>query len=206
MSTRFTFRYAGTVGRWMTPGVNTTGSPDAASARAKVRSPPMPPPSLSRARYASRMSVSVRSRALRSGSPYPEGPAMRSSGMRDSSRTTKRLGSASASRVGKDSSRNTRPSSSPHTSMLTVPGSIPMTRGIRSPGRRNGRRRRGRLHQLARDLPDRLGVEHEIISLEQLRDAALVHLHLEVADAERAECLHAVAVDTGVRDVDPVDA
>ena len=63
-----------------------------------------------------------------------------------------------------------------------------------------------RLHELARDIADRLGVEHEVVSLEQLRDAALVHLHLEVADAECAERLDAVAVDAGIRDVDTVDA
>src|SRR5574338_137720 len=104
---------------------------------------------------------------------------MRSSGAYASSCLTMNPGSVRASRVEYDSSRNRRPSSMPHRSILTVPGSMPMTRGTWLPGRRDrGRCRRGR-QQLTGDVPDRLGVEHGVVSLEQLGDAALVHFHLE---------------------------
>src|SRR3989454_8803144 len=65
----------------------------------------------------------------------------------------------------------------PQTSMLTVPGSMPTTRGIDS---------RLLRHQLPRDVGDRLGVQHEVVALEQACDARLVQLRLEVADGERA--------------------
>ena len=39
MSTRLTLRWAGTVGRWMTPGVNTSGRPDGGE-RARQRPQP----------------------------------------------------------------------------------------------------------------------------------------------------------------------
>src|SRR4029450_12643356 len=152
------------------------------------------------------MSASESSRACRNGSPCPDGPATRSSGACDSRIETKRVGSASAKRVEYDSSRNRRPSSSPHTSIVTVPGSTPMTRGIGSPGRWNRGRSRRRLHELPRHVADRLGVQDEGVALEQPGDAPLVHLHLEIPDAERAENLDAVAVDTGVRHLDAFDA
>ena len=69
MSTRFTFRCAGTDARCTTPGVSTTGIEERASSRISERSPPMPPGSPSAARYASRRSFSVRSRAAVSGRP-----------------------------------------------------------------------------------------------------------------------------------------
>src|SRR3989441_12672284 len=84
-----------------------------------------------------------------------------------SSSATKGAGSASASAVGQERSRNRWPSSSPQRSMLTVPGSMPMTRGIGS---------RLRRHQLPRDVGDGLGVQHEVVALEQARNARLVHL------------------------------
>ena len=84
--------------------------------------------------------------------------------------------------------------------MLTVPGSMPMTRGIcklmtfmtliRAPGH----------------FENRLRVEHEIVSLEQLRDARLVKLHLQAADAERPVRLDPVPVDAVVHRLDAFDA
>src|SRR5688500_6503106 len=96
----------------------------------------------------------------------------------------------SASAVGSDASRKTRPPSSPQRSMLTVPGSIPTTRGMRSAARRG---------DLAGDVVDRLGVEHQVVAREQPRDAGLVQLHLEIADADGAEDAHAVALRPVVR-------
>src|SRR6266571_673149 len=197
MSTRFTLRCAGTVGRWSTPGVSTTGSGERASTRSSAESPAMPPVSPGGASRASRRSPSVASRARVSGRPYPEGPATRSSGPASSSSLTNRAGSASASLVGMERSRNSRPSSSPHRSMLTVPGSIPMTRGIGS---------RLRRHQLPRDVGDGLGVQHEVVALEQARNARLVHLHLEVSDRECAEAHHAFLRHAVVHHIDPLDA
>src|SRR6266702_3074253 len=197
MSTRFTLRCAGTVGRWSTPGVSTTGSGERASTRSSAESPAMPPVSPGGASRASRRSPSVASRARVSGRPYPEGPATRSSGPASSSSLTNRAGSASASLVGMERSRNSRPSSSPHRSMLTVPGSIPMTRGIGS---------RLRRHQLPRDVGDGLGVQHEVVALEQARDARLVHLHLEISDGECAQAHHAVFRHAVVHHIHPLDA
>src|SRR5438270_9945100 len=179
--TRFTFRCAGTVGRWSTPGVSTTGRPERARARNSAPSPPMPPASPGGPSRASRRSPSVASRARVSGRPYPEGPATRSTGPASSSSLTNRAGSASASLVGMERSRNSRPSSSPHRSMLTVPGSIPMTRGIGSLLRR---------HQLPRDVGDGLGGQHDVVALEQARNARHVHFHLEVPDGERTQAHH----------------
>src|SRR5947208_11173027 len=122
---------------------------------------------------------------------------MQSTGPAASNSPTNRAGSASASAVGTDRSRNMRPSSRPHASMVTVPGSMPITRGIRLLRFRA---------QLPRDVGDRFGVQHEVVALEQARDARLVHLHLQVADGERAEAPHAVLHDAVVYHVDAVDA
>src|SRR2546429_53788 len=114
-----------------------------------------------------------------------------------SSSATNRAGSASASAVGQERSRNRRPLSSPQRSMLTVPGSMPMTRGIGSGLRRN---------QLPRDVGDGLGVQHEVVALEQARNARLVHLHLEIPDGECAEAHHAFLRHAVVHRLDPLDA
>src|SRR6476646_1542884 len=105
-------------------------------------------------------------------------------------------GFASASAVGSVRSTKTAPSSSPQISMLTVPGSMPTTRGIASKDE----------SQAARDLGDRFRVEDEIVALEEARDARLVNFHLQSADAERAEGGDAVAVGAVVGDLDPFDA
>ena len=101
-----------------------------------------------------------------------------------SSRATRTDGIISASAVGSDRSRKTRPSSSPQRSMLTVPGSMPMTRGMAaSTG--------GRPHPVSRadeaTSRNRSPRRAQIVALEQAGDAGLVDLHLELADAERAE-------------------
>src|SRR5947208_1364222 len=197
MSTRFTLRCAGTVGRCTTPGVSTTGRAVRARARTRLRSPPMPPGSPGAARKARRSASSVMSWTRVIGNPYPDGPTTRSSGPAASSSATKRAGSASASAVGQERSRNRRPSSSPQRSMLTVPGSMPMTRGIGS---------RLRRHQLPRDVGDGLGVEHEVVALEPARKARLVHLHLEVSDGECPEAHHALFRHPLVHHIHPLDA
>src|SRR5438876_6976452 len=197
MSTRFTLRCAGTVGRRTTPGVSTTGRAVRARTRTRLRSPPMPPVSPGAARKARRSASSVMSWTRVIGNPYPDGPTTRSSGPAASSSATKGAGSASASAVGQERSRNRWPSSSPQRSMLTVPGSMPMTRGIGS---------RLRRHQLPRDVGDGLGVQHEVVALEQARNARLVHLHLEVSDSECAEAHHAFLHHAVVHHIDPLDA
>src|SRR5438876_11343752 len=122
---------------------------------------------------------------------------MRSSGLAASSRAANAAGAARAWAVGKERSRNRWPSSMPQTSMLAVPGSMPTTRGI---GSRLWR------HQLPRDVRDRLGVQHEVVALEQAYDARLVQLHLEVADGERAEAHDAFLRDAVVHRLDTFDA
>src|SRR6186997_3721009 len=112
-----------------------------------------------------------------------------------------------------DSSRKTRPSSRPQRSRLTVPGSIPMTRGISTPNLQlptpklqahdswelgvgnweltaSLRLRRG---QFVSHGGYRFGIQNEIVLLEQLRDAGLVNLHLQVTDPQRAERRHAIS-------------
>ena len=79
--------------------------------------------------------------------------------------------------------------------------------GLRGGAHRDARQqhvglRRGSRHgfgaaSIARDLGDRFGVEHRVVALEQPRDARLVDLHLQAADAERAE--HDDAVALGAR-------
>src|SRR3989442_14689740 len=84
----------------------------------------------------------------------------------------------------------------PQTSMLTVPGSMPTTRGIDS---------RLLRYQLPRDVGDRLGVQHEVVALEQACDARLVQLRLEVADGERAEAHDALLRDAVIHRLDAFD-
>src|SRR3984957_7805689 len=102
-------------------------------------------------------------------------------------------GSASAAAVSTARSRKTVSPARPHTSMLTVPGSIPMTRGAS-------------LSNRLREVIDRLGVENGITRLEQPRDTALVDLGLEAADADRAEHGHTVAHFAIVVRLDAFDA
>src|SRR5688572_32002865 len=116
--------------------------------------------------------------------------------------------------------------------MLTVPGSMPTTRGIADvPGSRfhgpgscsrfvfavrtvNPEHERGTGNmqhgtsacQFPRYISDRLCIQDEVIALEQTGDARLVDLHLEVADAERPEHGRAVAFHGVVGDLDAFDA
>src|SRR5687768_11975065 len=105
-------------------------------------------------------------------------------------------GVASASRVGSEVSRKRRPSSTPQRSMLSVPGSMPTTRGMRLCGR----------GEAAGHLGDRFGVEDEIVPLEQAGEARLVYLHFQAADAEGAVRHGTVTLDGIVRDLDPLYA
>src|SRR5262245_492429 len=111
-----------------------------------------------------------------------------------SSMPTMMAGFASASAVGSDRSRKTAPSSSPQRSMLTVPGSIPITRGTTL------LRIETRGH-----VGDCLRVENEVVALEQTGDARLVDLHFETTDTERPEHRDAMTVGAVVGDVDALD-
>ena len=128
-STRLHFRWAGTVGRCTTPGVNTTGSPEPASVFIRRPSPPSPPSAPGGERSASRSDASSRSAPRVIGRPYPEGPAIRSGGPPSVSRASRVVGSCRAWSVGKVRSSQIFPRSRPQRSIETVPGSMPMTRG-----------------------------------------------------------------------------
>src|SRR5688572_6801388 len=102
-------------------------------------------------------------------------------------------------------------------SMLTVPGSIPITRGM-GDGPSNAKckmqnanapRTKPRgvhtlfafcilnselLAKLPRNFGNRLRIQHQVVTLEEPRDAGLVNLHLQPADPERPENGHAVAL------------
>ena len=78
-----------------------------------------------------------------------------------------------------------------------------MTRGMRA---RGGAATRPFTQKLAGDVGDRLGVEHGVVALEQPGDARLVDLHLQAADAERAERRDAVARRAVVGHLDALDA
>ncbi len=107
-------------------------------------------------------------------------------------------GSASASAVGIERSSTSAPSSNAHTLMLMVPGSMPTasTLGLRC---------------------DRYFIRSfatsSIVSASSTRslrsnraDALLVHLHLEAANTQRAESVHALALHAVVVDLDALDA
>src|ERR671936_1798626 len=104
---------------------------------------------------------------------------MQSGGPSHSRSATSAAGSASAAALGSERSSTSAPSSRPQRSMLSVPGSMPIARVI-------ARRLRlvlslqPPLHHVPRDVGDRLGVEYEVVALEEPRDALLVHLHLEI--------------------------
>ena len=66
-SMRFHLRYAGMVGRWIAPGPNTSGSPDAISARTIERIPPTPTWPCGSSSRSSSMSASSRSPTLPTG-------------------------------------------------------------------------------------------------------------------------------------------
>src|SRR5512140_1506369 len=110
-------------------------------------------------------------------------------------------GSASASAVGIERSSTSAPSSSAHTSMLIVPGSMP-TASTRDAVC-------GRLlllHDLFRHVLDRFRIENEVVAREQPPDALLVQLHLEISDAERAERDRAFARGAVLVHLDTFDA
>src|SRR6185437_7257990 len=56
------------------------------------------------------------------------------------------------------------------------------------------------------ELQNRLGIEHLIVALEETRDAGLVDLHLEPADADGAEGRDAILLLAVIGDVDASDA
>src|SRR5580658_1183317 len=59
--------------------------------------------------------------------------------------------------------------------------------------------------QLLGDAQDRLGVEDGVVPLEQLGDAGLVDLHLELADTDRADADDTVTDGAIVGGLDPLD-
>src|SRR5262249_40575633 len=83
-----------------------------------------------------------------------------------------------------DRSRKTRPSSTPHTSKLSVPGSIPITRGTdgHPPPWTGPRPSESPGHGV-----DRVDVEDLVVPLEEPGHAGPVDLHLETSDTEGAE-------------------
>src|SRR5262245_23442564 len=93
-------------------------------------------------------------------------------------------GAREASSPSMERSRNTLSSSTPHTSKLSVPGSIPITRGTDGPPPpwSGPRPSESPGHGI-----DRVDVEDLVVTLEQPGHAGPVDLHLETADAEGAE-------------------
>src|ERR671934_2317873 len=92
------------------------------------------------------------------------------------SASTSGAGSSARSADRKLWSSSISPSSRTHTSMDTVPGSMPATRG---PGVDSD--------DLSGHGVDAIRVEHEVVALEEPAYAGLVRLHLLAADGQRAE-------------------
>src|SRR5262245_43960821 len=82
-------------------------------------------------------------------------------------------------------------------SVVIVPGSIPMTRGISAVGA---------FGEFAADLRDRFDVQDLVVPLEETRHAGLVHLHLQSTDPKGAKGRHPVANDPVVLRFNPLDA
>src|SRR5918996_4616135 len=129
-----------------------------------------------------------------SGSPYPAGPSTRSKGPWATSASTSGAGSSARSADRKLWSSSTSPPSSPHTSMETVPGSMPATRG---PG--------GDSDDLLGHGVDAIRVEHEVVALEEPAHAGLVSLHLRAADGQRAEDELPLPLDEIIPGLDALD-
>src|SRR6185436_52562 len=59
--------------------------------------------------------------------------------------------------------------------------------------------------ELPREVGDRLGVEHQVITLEELCDARLVELGLEASNPERTVEPYAIPLRPAVVQLDPLD-
>src|SRR5215208_1975535 len=117
-----------------------------------------------------------------------------SRGRRAASASTSGAGSSARSADRKLWSSSTSPSSSTHRSMETVPGSTPATRG---PGVDS--------EDLLRHGVDAIGVEHQVVALEEPAHAGLVRLHLLAADAQRAEDELPLSLDEIIPCLDALD-
>src|SRR5947207_8640351 len=129
-----------------------------------------------------------------SGSPYPAGPSTMSSGRWATSESTSGAGSRARSADRKLSSSSTSPSSRTHTSMETVPGSMPATRG---PGVDSD--------DLSGHGVDAISVEHEVVPVKEPAYAGLVRLHLLAADGQRAEDKLPLPLDEIIPGLDALD-
>src|SRR5918996_5146978 len=129
-----------------------------------------------------------------SGSPYPAGPSTRSRGRWATSASTSGAGSSARSAERKLWSSSTSPPSRAHTSMETVPGSTPATRGPAADS-----------DDLLGQGVDAIGVEHEVVALKEPAHARLVSLHLRAADGQRAEDELALPLDEVIRSLDALD-
>src|SRR3954454_12888073 len=110
------------------------------------------------------------------------------------SASTSGAGSRARSADRKLRSRSTSPPSSAHTSIDTVPGSMPATRGPV-----------GDLDDLSGHGVDTIGDEDEVVALEEPAHAALVRLHLRAAAGQRAENPLAVPVVEVIHALDSRD-
>ena len=175
-SMRFHFRYRVIVGRWIAPGPNTSGCPDAISARTIERIPPTPTRPCGSSSRTSSISASSRSPTCSTGRAAAR-----------SRRAEDELERACSAALDERRRSARRPR---------------WRSGARTrPRRRRARRRRterpgSMLATRAKDLlggrVDSVGVEHLVIGLEQPPDTGLVHLHLRAADRQRPE--HELAV------------
>src|SRR5215211_9257597 len=111
------------------------------------------------------------------------------------SASTSGEGSTARSADRKLSSSSTSPPSSAHTSMETVPGSTPATRGPCV-----------ELDDLFGHGVDAIGVEHEVVALEEPPHTGLVRLHLRAADAQRAEDELPLPLDEIIPGLDALDS
>src|SRR5919204_526021 len=110
------------------------------------------------------------------------------------SASTSGAGSSARSADRKLWSSSTSPSSRTHTSMETVPGSMPATRG---PGVDSD--------DLSGHGVDAISVEHEVVALKEPAYAGLVRLHLLAADGQRAEDKLPLPLDEIVPGLDTLD-
>src|SRR5215208_7382050 len=117
-----------------------------------------------------------------------------SRGRRATSASTSGAGSSARSADRKLWSSSTSPPSSAHTSIETVPGSTPATRG---PGIESD--------DLSGHGVDAIGVEHDVVALEEPAHAGLVRLHLLAADAQRAEDELPLSLDEIIPCLDALD-
>src|ERR671934_347312 len=103
-------------------------------------------------------------------------------------------GSSARSADRKLWSSSTSPSSRAHTSIETVPGSMPATRGPDVDS-----------DDLSGHGVDAISVEHEVVALKEPAYAGLVRLHLLAADGQRAEDKLPLPLDEVVHGLDVLD-